>query len=605
MDKIDKLIRDLHNGKPDKRIKIAGSLAKINDPRAIYALLDVYKILADTDGIINNPDGKIEVMDSPRGAIIVSRLPEVAKKIAGKKYLIQALHDSRYRDAAESVLLDMGKGVIDTLLEELENPVNKELAYYILARLHNRQEKVVDQLLFAIGKQGKNDFMLPFLFRLIHDDILIYAEYKSLISALGHLTAGKKVTEYLAKYGTTLIHSLIGLLNPTLSYWSGNVSNMAYQNVIKCIKLMGVFALEPLIHWIDKGDVNVPVTKILTDIGQPAVPYLINVLNDDPNKQARGMAARTLGDIRDNTCTANLITSLRRDEDSDVRTQVIKSLGKIGDTSAVNFLIQSLDDDEVRSIVASTLGQTPAFYKSLQKFNDDLSDLICTKCFCHFEKGKIFDGNGRNLYCPVCRKCQKFTHFYENVHIITLVLDNRFPSCVYKEWLSYDHIFRLHNGPTVSGLYELCIGLRTINEKDYRNHVTRKENEIATWVRDILGNPSLSDRLANCLNPISAAAQIEQFLGLWRYETDTKNLFIHWFWHKESIDFNQVIILNANEYEIEEFIIRVRNDGDKFRQKRYKDIQVQVSANCKIPKAKLNLINSTFKKVVLMDGSEV
>jgi hypothetical protein len=71
------------------------------------------------------------------------------------------------------------------------------------------------------------------------------------------------------------------------------------------------------------------------------------------------------------------------------------------------------------------------------------------------------------------------------------------------------------------------------------------------------------------------------------------------------IDFSEIKIFNANEYEIEEFIIRARNDGDKFRQKRYKDIEVHVSTACKFPKAKMNLLNDTFKKVVLTQSLEV
>ncbi len=605
MDKIDKLVRDLHNGKPGNRIKMAGSLAKINDPRAVYALLDVYRVLSDTDGIINNPDGKIEVMDSPGGAIIVSRLPEVAKKITGKKYLIQALHDSNYRDAAESILLDMGEDIIDTLIGELENPINQEMSYYILSRLHNRHEKVIEHFLFAISKQKNSHFILPFLFTLIHDDILKYAEYKSLISALGHPAAGKKVTEYLAKYGISLIQPLISLLNPTLSYWSGNVSGIAYQNVIRCIKLMGTSAITPLIQSIGKGDVYVQVAEMLTDIGRPALPYLVNVLIENHDKQSRGMAAKIMGDIRDKTCTVNLLSALISDEECSVRTHAIISLGKIGDTAAVNFLIQSLGDDEVYGTAVSILGQTPAFNRSIQKFNDGLPDLVCIKCFCRFEKGKISYGSGKNLACPVCRKCKIPAHFNENVHGISLVLDNRFPAYVYKEGLSYTHVLKLHNSLAVSGLYELCTGLRTLDEKDYRKHITRKGNDIATWVRDILGNHSLSDQLANCMTRISAAAQIEKFLGLWRYETGPKNLFVHWFWYKELIDFSEIKIFNANEYEIEEFIIRARNDSDKFRQKRYKDIEVQVSTACKIPKAKINLLNDTFKKVVLMQSLEV
>ncbi|MBM3242164.1 HEAT repeat domain-containing protein [Candidatus Poribacteria bacterium] len=143
----------------------------------------------------------------------------------------------------------------------------------------------------------------------------------------------------------------------------------------------------------------------LADIGEPAVPLLIEALSDE-NWQVRLNAAVALGQIGDSAAVPALIAALNdeawevranatvalgkmgqtvvpaliaalKDQDAPVRRNAARALGDIGDPTAVPALIEILNDEdgEVRGSAAVALGEmgpvaVPALAAALKDENE-------------------------------------------------------------------------------------------------------------------------------------------------------------------------------------------------------------------------------------------
>ncbi|MGB7443992.1 MAG: HEAT repeat domain-containing protein [Coleofasciculaceae cyanobacterium] len=121
--------------------------------------------------------------------------------------------------------------------------------------------------------------------------------------------------------------------------------------------------IAPLIRQLTDSDFRVrhDAADAVVKIGSPAVPALIEALNDE-NKQVRWRAASALGDIGAEASSAvpTLIETLQ-DEDEYVRRIAAFSLGKIGSaaTAAVPNLVEALHDSDLnlQSVAAYALGK--------------------------------------------------------------------------------------------------------------------------------------------------------------------------------------------------------------------------------------------------------
>jgi HEAT repeat protein len=94
----------------------------------------------------------------------------------------------------------------------------------------------------------------------------------------------------------------------------------------------------------------------LAKVGKPAVPAMINALNDKA-WYVRSKAAVTLGLIGDKSAVPNLVYAVKNDKNKVVRYEAASSLGWIRDASAVSALVDALRDKEsrVRQNAASAL----------------------------------------------------------------------------------------------------------------------------------------------------------------------------------------------------------------------------------------------------------
>ena len=81
------------------------------------------------------------------------------------------------------------------------------------------------------------------------------------------------------------------------------------------------------------------------------------------------------------------------------------------------------------------------------------------------------------------------------------------------------------------------------------------------------------------------------------YALSSGVLLVNWLVHKETFDFEEVLIRNADDAGIEELAMKVRNDPDTKRRKLYRSVPVYMSPAVHLSQAKLNLLKDTFGRI--------
>jgi len=116
-----------------------------------------------------------------------------------------------------------------------------------------------------------------------------------------------------------------------------------YDAVTALGELKNARAIEPLIEALrDDTGAGWQAVNALSNIGYAAVEPLIRALQDKDKGIVR-LAARALGELKDDRATEPLVEVLR-DEDWNYRYEAVMALGKIGDTKAIDPLIVALKD---------------------------------------------------------------------------------------------------------------------------------------------------------------------------------------------------------------------------------------------------------------------
>jgi hypothetical protein len=76
---------------------------------------------------------------------------------------------------------------------------------------------------------------------------------------------------------------------------------------------------------------------------------------------------------------------------------------------------------------------------------------------------------------------------------------------------------------------------------------------------------------------------------------DGETLIVNWFKRKEPFDYDEIWIKAAENFEVEELVMKLRNDMDNERRKRLPDTSVYISPNLKLSQAKMNLLKDNFQ----------
>ncbi|MEH2415697.1 HEAT repeat domain-containing protein [Nostoc sp.] len=115
--------------------------------------------------------------------------------------------------------------------------------------------------------------------------------------------------------------------------------------------------LKLAISMLEMGDFQErwEMTKILTRLGNIAIPPLIEILQDeDVEEDLRWYAARTLGEFQHPKAIASLVELLKTDEDEELKAIAATALGQMG-TVAVAALTELLADEDTRLLAVRSL----------------------------------------------------------------------------------------------------------------------------------------------------------------------------------------------------------------------------------------------------------
>ncbi|MEH1898238.1 MAG: HEAT repeat domain-containing protein [Nostoc sp.] len=101
------------------------------------------------------------------------------------------------------------------------------------------------------------------------------------------------------------------------------------------------------------------ITKVLTNLGNIAIPPLIEILEDeDVEEELRWYAARTLGEFQQPEAIAPLVELLKTDEDEELKAIAATALGQMG-TVAIAAFSELLLDEDTRLVAVRSLSCIP------------------------------------------------------------------------------------------------------------------------------------------------------------------------------------------------------------------------------------------------------
>ncbi|MEH2079364.1 MAG: HEAT repeat domain-containing protein [Nostoc sp.] len=117
------------------------------------------------------------------------------------------------------------------------------------------------------------------------------------------------------------------------------------------------YLLKLTLSMLEMGDFQQrwEITKVLTHLGNIAIPPLIEILADeDAEEELRWYAARTLGEFQHPEAIAPLVELLKTNEDEELKAIAATALGQMG-TVAITLLTELLLDENTRLLAVRSL----------------------------------------------------------------------------------------------------------------------------------------------------------------------------------------------------------------------------------------------------------
>lgn len=297
-----------------------------------------------------------------------------------------------------------------------------------------------------------------------------------------------------------------------------------------------------------------------------AVDPLIEILRDQ-DAWVRQSAAEALGRLLDEKAVKELIRCLW-DLEMEVRGEAALSLGKLKAVDAVPRLMILLKDaPQVREKAAQALGEIgdPLSAEAVIEALDDSSDVVRIKAAEALGMIKCTKGID-----PLLKAGQR----------------NRID-------------------PELAGksLKEIIKSNKTAWKKTDRILCTHCLSRFIKYPRKLslfLDYSYSACRVCRGQEFIDGAKEITVLLNKQtdpRFIHEKNRLIVNWFSVAAPFDFESVLILEVDPFEVEGFVMKMRNDTDQWRLKNLKKVKVTVSESCNLPVLKINLLRETFGKV--------
>ncbi|MCD4786514.1 MAG: HEAT repeat domain-containing protein [Candidatus Eremiobacteraeota bacterium] len=307
-----------------------------------------------------------------------------------------------------------------------------------------------------------------------------------------------------------------------------------------------VRAVEPLISSLEdfNSDVCWASARALENIGEPALKSLIKALKKD-NWRVRKLVAEILGKIGSSKAMEPLILAME-DEKPYVRDCAVEALGNIRDKRAVEpimFALKNLKNPWSSFSIAAVralgrIGDTRVLEPLTRILNEG------TPYFQETTKMAVNDIVKRNkelfnkMPVPVCPDC----------------------FCRFKE-------FKVSVSLAFSYSYIACSNCR--------------------------GNSILEN-----IGPIIAVFDRDMDK---KVRINDSTLFVNWFEFMKPFDFDRILIMKADSFDIDSLILELHKDSDPDRSNRLGEIPVYISSRLELPPGKINLLKMRFKSLEVID----
>jgi HEAT repeat protein len=278
--------------------------------------------------------------------------------------------------------------------------------------------------------------------------------------------------------------------------------------------------------------------RALAKAGDPRAVAPLTHLMKNPIPNNRCKVVDCLGEIGA-PAVEPLIEALK-DESYFVRISAVQALGKIKDPRAVVPLIQALKDKDfnVREKTVEALAELadPRAVVTLVHLLEDRQDENTTRAL--QKMSSKLPAQGHMLFCiTCCSRAEKYR-----------------------------------------------LKLSTMARLEY--YACRNCHQSIDFIQGISRIILLLDRSSKDREDKEVSARHEE------------TLIIDWFKKKAPVDFDEIRIEDAEDFEVEELVMMLKNDPDDKRRKHLPKIPVYLSPNLKLSRAKMNMLNDNFKITV-------
>jgi len=123
-------------------------------------------------------------------------------------------------------------------------------------------------------------------------------------------------------------------------------------------------------------------------------------------------------------------------------------------------------------------------------------------------------------------------------------------------------------------------------------------------------NPSIIPACRNCKSTKNYLENVDKVVLSLNdmnepYTFNNNVLSVNWFKIKKPIDMDGISIIHATNEDISELVMKLKNDEDHERKKRFKYIPVSVAKELGISQAKINLLKNTFGNVHVVEKDTI
>lgn len=368
----------------------------------------------------------------------------------------------------------------------------------------------------------------------IRDDIAV----KPLMAALKDKNAvvREQAVEALSNFTTGPQAYLIDALK--------NEPAIVRENAAKLLGNIGhISALEPLSTVFTDDSAVKPRAAAALALGKladpGALPLLIPALEDE-RAEFRENAAEALGLIGDDRAVEPL-TAGKDDLHPQVRAAVIRALGRIADPGTLDYMLAALKDKYIAVRVAAveaignsgnSRAMTPLLKASLKNTSSELWRQTVNRAF----------------------KKLRSRMFFEAV-------DYTCETCLLRYRPHTDSFMKLHSlwHPTVT--YWTC--------------------------------PECFDDTRHLVDVQTVAILLDRNVKETRLR-DGSTLLVNWFERNELFDYTEIRIVDADDFDVENLLVKLSNDMNDARRRRLPKIPVRLAPNLQLSPAKMNMLKDSL-----------